>query len=126
MGARGEHFPGLSRQWAWSELSVHVTADSFAVKSWYCVPPLREARPNEGEQVSTRKECATTTFMDENPHHTHAHTHTHKGCGNCGKIIRVFFFLRKRKKTHLRFKFRKYEIFGSAVTLGPLGRNNVV
>lgn len=71
MGARGEHFPGLSRQWAWSELSVHVTADSFAVKSSYCVPPLREARPNEGDEASTRKECATTTFMDKNPHLTH-------------------------------------------------------
>lgn len=51
IGARGEHFPGLSRQWAWSELSVHVTADSFAVKSLHCEWPLREARPIEGMKV---------------------------------------------------------------------------
>lgn len=52
IGARGEHFPGLSSQWAWSELSVHVTADSFAVKSLHCEWPPQEARRNEGEKVS--------------------------------------------------------------------------
>lgn len=57
MGARGEHFPGLSGLWVWSELSVRVTADSFAVKSTHCEWPLREARPNEGEKASARKEC---------------------------------------------------------------------
>lgn len=72
MGARGEHFPGLSRQWAWSELSVHVTADSFAVKSSHCEWPPQEAGQNEGEKVSARKECVTISFIDKTPHQTAA------------------------------------------------------
>lgn len=103
---------------------MHVTADSFAVKSSYCVAPLREARPNEGEEVSTRKECVTTTFMDEYPHHTH--THTNKRSWQLWEDSKRFL----RKETHLEFTFRKYEIFliggESAVTLGPLGSHNVV
>lgn len=43
MGAQGELLPGLSRQWAWSEMSVHVTADSFAVKSLHCELPPQKA-----------------------------------------------------------------------------------
>lgn len=70
IGAQGEHFPGLSRQWAWSELSVHVTADSFAVKSLHCEWPPREARRYEGEKVSGQgKECVTIKFIDICPHH---------------------------------------------------------
>lgn len=44
IGAQGGHFPGLSRLWVWSELSVHVTADSFAVKSMHCEWSPQEAR----------------------------------------------------------------------------------
>lgn len=73
IGAHAEHFPGLWRQWVWSELSVHVTADSFAVKSLHCEWPPQEATQNEGEKVSARKECVTFLIYrlwNKNPHQT--------------------------------------------------------
>lgn len=46
----------LLGQWAWSELSVHVTADSFAVKSSHCGRPPQEARQKRGREGGSAKE----------------------------------------------------------------------
>lgn len=120
-GARGEHFPGLSVLWAWSELSVRVTADSSAVKSSHCELPPQEARQNEGEKVSARKECVTISFGSAS------------SCRSQRVVLMVGRKLQERnvlKKTHLHFLIRKYEIFTvsrkCAATLSSLGNDTVV
>lgn len=120
-GARGEHFPGLSMLWAWSELSVRVTADSSAVKSSHCELPPQEARQNEGEKVSARKECVTISFGSAS------------SCRSQRVVLMVGRKLQERnvlKKTHLHFLIRKYEIFivsrKCAATLLSLGNDTVV